>query len=111
MCNVKYIVKPEANLVVCEIREDYETRFRGIAKCNPTDTFNEETGKKIAYLRANIKRKRAYANFMRYQEKHIDQQINWLYDQKRRVEKQIKNAQVSICKCKDEIIAAGKEND
>ena len=46
MCNVKYIVKPETNLVVCEIREDYGTRFRGIAKCNPTDTFNEETGKK-----------------------------------------------------------------
>ena len=111
MCNVKYIVKPEANLVVCKIREDYEIRFRGIAKCNPTDTFNEETGKKIAYLRANIKRKRAYANFMRYQGKHIDQQINYLYEQKRRVEKQIKNAQVSICKCKDEIIAAGKEND
>jgi len=111
MCNVKYIVKPEANLVVCEIREDYETRFRGIAKCNPTDTFNEEIGKKIAYLRANIKRKRAYIDFMRSQTRLIDQQINWYYDQKRRIEKQIKNAQVSICKCKDEIIAAGKEND
>lgn len=49
MCNVKHIVKPEANLVVCEIREDYDTRFRGIGKRNPTDTFNEETGKKCLF--------------------------------------------------------------
>lgn len=64
MCNVKYILKPEANLVVCEIREDYDTRFRGIAKCNPTDTFNEETGKKIAFAQQH---QTQVCNFMRYQ--------------------------------------------
>lgn len=64
MCNVKHIVKPEANLVVCEIREDYDTRFRGIGKCNPTDTFNEETGKKCLFAQQH--QTQEYA-FMRYQ--------------------------------------------
>lgn len=58
--SVKYIVKPENNLVVCIIREDCYNVFRGVAKCSPDDTFDEEKGKRIAYLRACKKRKRAF---------------------------------------------------
>lgn len=58
--SVRYIVKPECGMVICIIKEDYFTSFRGIAKCSPEDTFNEETGKRIAYLRACKKRKRYF---------------------------------------------------
>lgn len=77
-----YIVKPEEGVVVCIIHDCccnamalvnkhtglFEgmpcqcnqsqyclSEYRGVAKCSPEDTFNEEYGKKLAYKKAYVK--------------------------------------------------------
>jgi len=79
---INYIVKPEIGLVVCILRDDPYTSWRGSAKCSPQDTFDEEKGKRIAFLRACAKRKRSELNDLRYQIDIINSDINYL-DQKR----------------------------
>ncbi len=97
---VSYIVKPEARLVVCEIRENDGTRFRGTAKCNPTDEFKEEVGKIIAFSRACAKRKREYVKYCKACLREIERQKLWLEEKRHYFEKQIDKANVSIAMCK-----------
>ena len=40
--------------IICVIKTRF-CKFRGKAKYNPTDTWNEEKGRRIAFLRANDK--------------------------------------------------------
>ncbi len=48
------IVKEEENIVIAVWKSE-EGIFKGIAKCLPTDTFNDDFGKKAANLRAEMK--------------------------------------------------------
>jgi len=62
MKETKYFVNPEKKTVVCiiTVQDDYFREihcFEGKAKCSPEDTFDEETGRKIAQKRAYIKMK------------------------------------------------------
>ena len=61
-----YIVKEDEKVVVCIMTvwsdahiNPPKFRFSGVAKCSPEDTFDAETGKKIAQRRALIKFKKA----------------------------------------------------
>lgn len=56
-----------------EMLWDYDTFYRGIAKCHPNDTFNLEKGKEIAY-------KRAYLKFLRDKAKKAEIVHKYLFD-------------------------------
>ena len=73
MLEVKYKVMEDKRVVLCILKTDYAFRFVGKAKCLPTDKFNEERGKKIAYLRALLKLKKKDLQYM-------DKEYNWYYD-------------------------------
>lgn len=51
-----YIVKPEDRLVICIITEtdawNDDVISKGMAKCSPEDTFDEQFGCRLAYARA-----------------------------------------------------------
>ena len=49
----KYIVN--GNAVIAMFTNEDEVTFKGIAKCAPGDTFNEEVGKEIAAARCEVK--------------------------------------------------------
>ena len=77
--DVKYIVKPEDNTVICiienckfnaietiilrtetcphDVPEEFflNNQYKGISKCASGDIFNEEYGKKLAYRKAYLK--------------------------------------------------------
>ena len=79
--NIKYLVCPEKRIVVCLLSDcedlackkinkyidaaffwsDFKIKdtYRGIAKCDPRDTFDVEYGKKLALERAKKKRAKA----------------------------------------------------
>lgn len=68
MRSYNFIVKPEDRCVVCimNISDEYgQAQFSGVARCNPSDEFNEETGKFIAKRRALLKFKRAVCRIER----------------------------------------------
>ena len=90
--NTKFFVNKEKGIVVCVIDMnlgmiadrfkkydilipdsyvlyDYHVTFKGIAKCAPEDTFDENYGKRLAEYRANVKRQRAVNKAFR---KYID---------------------------------------
>lgn len=56
-----------------EMLWNYDTFYRGIAKCHPNDTFNLEKGKEIAY-------KRAYLKFLRDKAKKAEIVYKYLFD-------------------------------
>ena len=93
--SVKYIVKPEIGLVVCVIKEDWNNVFRGVAKCSPEDQFDEEKGKRIAYLRACKKRKRAFIKDCRGDIEMYREEIRWweekIAQHQRKLDKMLKS--------------------
>jgi len=50
----KYVVLPEQKKVTAISTYEGKT-VKGVAKCAPTDTFDEEMGKKLAAARCNMK--------------------------------------------------------
>lgn len=102
MNEVKYIVKPEVNLVVCIIRE-YGYMFRGVAKCSPDDKFDEATGKKIAYLRACEKRKRAQIREVRHQLEYNTNERNWYQSEIDRCKRNIDKMLKTIAKYREDV--------
>lgn len=71
--SIKYVVNYEKKIVACIIEAKinsfnipYGENFKVVAlsRCSPMDTFNEETGRRIAESRAKIK---AYSRAMGYQ--------------------------------------------
>ena len=58
MISIEYEVRPETNTVICYINGVfYNKPIIGTAKCCPSDQFNENIGKQIAYKRAMIRLK------------------------------------------------------
>ena len=65
--NYKYVVTPNKVIAL----SSYAGRtVRGIAKCHPGDTFNEETGKALAAARCN--EKIAAKRYARAQDKYLE---------------------------------------
>ena len=65
--NYKYVVTPNKVIAL----SSYGGRtVRGIAKCHPGDTFNEETGKALAAARCN--EKIAAKRYARAQKKYLE---------------------------------------
>lgn len=50
----KFYTNPEARTVVC-VSTFAGRRVRGVAKCDPTDTFDKDKGKMLAKLRCDYK--------------------------------------------------------
>ena len=50
----RFYCNSETKTIVCTIFYKGKT-IRGVAKCNPKDEFNEEAGKRLAYLRCKYK--------------------------------------------------------
>ena len=94
---VNYIVLPENNLVVCELQDRYGKQYRDTARCSGGDKFDEKIGKRIAYLRADNKRKRATVRFLNEQViSEIKFQISYLKQQMKKYEKCVDNTHISI---------------
>lgn len=69
MKELKYNYYIDGNRVICTTKLG-DKKFRGVAVCSTDDSFNEETGKKIAKARVDIrvasyKEKQAFGNYMR----------------------------------------------
>lgn len=105
--SIKYIVKPEIGLVVCIIRDDEFTSWRGSAKCSPDDTFNEDIGKKIAFLRACAKRKRSALQDIKLNLEWIDYDLKEIEERKARLLKKVNSIRVSLAKYSEEIYKLG----
>lgn len=105
--NVRYIVKPENKLVVCIINEDYDLQFRGKAKCSPDDSFDEEKGKRIAYLRACEKRKRYFIKIARCEMKLNDNELQYWNMLQNRCRRKIDSMLKSIAVYRAEIQELG----
>lgn len=100
----KYIVLKDQRMVVCEMTDKFGKKFRGVAKCDTKDTFNEETGKRIAFLRATNKRKRAYINgYLRQTLSAYNYAIDNLVKEKTAVEHSINDLLKIIAKNCEEI--------
>lgn len=106
---INYIVKPEIGLVVCIIRDDPYTSWRGSAKCSPQDTFDEEKGKRIAFLRACAKRKRSVLKEIRSYVDDINTDINYLEERKSRFMRTILSIKKSLGRYSEEIHNLGEE--
>ena len=105
---VNYIVMPEHRLVVCEIRDRFGNKYRAKAKCGEIDVFDEEKGKRISYLRADNKRKRANIRFMNDNViKELRFQISYMEDEIRKLEKRIERTRMGIAKNSEEILLTG----
>ena len=54
VCNVEFVINNDKRTIVALLRgaDTNEIYYRGIAKCNPSDVFNEHIGKAIALGRA-----------------------------------------------------------
>ena len=65
----RFYYHAETNTVVCTTMYKGQT-VRGVAKCNPEDRFNLETGKKLAYLRC--KKKFAHKKLCRAEKAYAD---------------------------------------
>jgi hypothetical protein len=101
---INYIVLPESNLVVCELQDRYGNRYRGKAKCSGGDVFDEEKGKRIAYLRADNKRKRASIRFLNdYIINELEFQISYMQQQIAKYKKCIDNTRIAVSKNNQEI--------
>ena len=58
MISIEYDVRPETKTVICYINGVfYNKPIIGTAKCCPSDQFDENIGKQIAYKRAMIRLK------------------------------------------------------
>ena len=58
MISIEYEVRPETKTVICYINGIfYNKPIIGTAKCCPSDQFDENIGKQIAYKRAMIRLK------------------------------------------------------
>ena len=104
---INYIVKPEIGLVVCILRDNPWTSWRGSAKCSPDDTFDEEKGKRIAFLRACAKRKRYILKDVRETVEIFDQDIRESEERKRKAMKAIDSIKKSLCSFAEEIHKLG----
>lgn len=103
----KFIVLPEQKLVVC-ILEVNEGSFRGTAKCSPEDTFDEKIGKRIAYLRADNKRKRSNVNELKnFRIAYLDSCIERLMTERCRLEKSVNKNLIAIASNSQEIEKLG----
>lgn len=105
---INYIVKPEIGLVVCIIRDDPYTSWRGSAKCSPEDVFDEETGKRIAFLRACAKRKRDDLKRFRYAVEDVNNDIKYFEERKNRLMKAIDSMKKSLGRYSEEIHNLGE---
>ena len=101
--NVRYHISEENRIVVCVIKSVIKTDclFRrhpwkyiihpapeaiGKAKCNPSDTWNAEIGKRIAYARA-------YAKICKIVYKRAAQNFNKMLEQMGSIEQLYENSQ------------------
>lgn len=88
--SVNYIMKPERGLVVCEMTDRFGNRYRGKAVCSGDDVFDETIGKRIAFLRADNKRKRANMRFIRNRIiSEIELQRSWYDEQLKKYTKAV----------------------
>ena len=51
---VKYIINPTKKYVIAIVKSDGKA-VKGVAKCSPNDTFDEEVGKRLAAARCKVK--------------------------------------------------------
>lgn len=69
MTKAKYYTDNANKRVICVIsipNTDWRSlhgTFKGVAKCSPSDTFDENVGKELAYTRALLKLKKAEVEF------------------------------------------------
>lgn len=56
---IEVIYNEEKGLTIVLIKDNKGRKFKGIAKCMRTDTYNPTTGYTIAYSRAKIKQEEA----------------------------------------------------
>ncbi len=82
----KFYVNEEKGVVVC-VLEDIFGRAVGKARCDKRDVFNEETGKRLALLRAKIKKQDRKIKFINEQ---IECQTFILNDMKEDLQKETK---------------------
>ena len=61
MKNNVYQIDKDKKVIVYFLTYD-NREFKGVAKCNPEDVFDEEKGKKIAQLRALINVRKVFIN-------------------------------------------------
>lgn len=105
-----YIVKEDERVVVCIMsvwNEEYTNprkfRFSGVAKCSPEDTFNEETGKKIAQRRALLKFKKACIQSNKIWLENLNRQKAEIETSIAKVTKAISNMNETVERIKSEI--------
>ena len=101
--SVRYIVKPEDKIVVCIIKEDWYEQYRGVAKCSPDDKFDEEKGKRIAYLRACEKRKRGYIQMAKCQMKNCENELDYYTSVKTRIQGRLDSMRKSLASYREEL--------
>ena len=89
---------------VQKVFDKFGKKIRGVAKCDTKDTFNEETGKRIAFLRATNKRKREYINgYLRPILHSFDKRISRLITKQNRYKRSIEEQLKIIAKNCEEI--------
>ena len=105
-----YIVKEDERVVVCimsvwndEYTNPRKFRFSGVAKCSPEDTFDEETGKKIAQRRALLKFKKACIQSNKIWLENLNRQKAEIETSIAKVTKAISNMNDTVERIKGEI--------
>lgn len=111
MFEVKYLVKPEINLVVCEIFDNDGTKFRGAARCRTTDNFNENVGKRIAFVRANAKRNKRNVAYYNRVYKAYKCEVEYATAQMRKYAKKIQKAKQVIANVENEVEQIYNQNN
>jgi hypothetical protein len=67
-----------------------------IAKCDPTDEFNQEFGEKLATMRLNLKIAKRRVAFAKERAECANEYNDWLLEEQRRVRAAIKREELSI---------------
>lgn len=91
---LRFVFKDERHLRVMP------TRFVGVAKCAPEDTYNEHIGRLIAFDRAKEKYD---LSFIRAADSMLDYKLGALHDCERRLDKYIAKASQHHYKREDEV--------
>ena len=106
MISYNFIVKLEDRCVVCimNIEDCYgNAQFSGVARCNPSDEFNEEVGKFIAKRRAFLKFKRALCRIERQQLKRCKDYAREYVDAVKAIQNRIDRIHVTMGRLHEEI--------
>ena len=67
---------------------------RGVSKCNPADTYNEETGREIAKLRCDVKVTKARVRTARQRYNLMADIINKMENKWQKIVKELANAEM-----------------